>query len=390
MNETPGDPGDIYSQIPLFREIQRVLMSSAGPVNWELARQVAIAGAVAEGDDPAPSDQDRRELEDAVRIAELQVAELTGLSSPGDVVRIDAVKRSQWVEASIASLKGLIEPSATKVQEAFGRMLPADPEQEVHPENPLMMASIGQMVPLLLGAQAGTVIGYLAQNVMGQSDIPIPPEDHAHLSFVVSNIHRFERDWGLPPLEFRLWVTLHEAAHRFSYARPWVREHLLGSLDDFTSTLDPDLSGLRDRMESMDVSDPSAMHDVLSGDEGLFGAVLDDEQRLKLARIQAFVASAEGYADHVRHSVGRKLLGSYNQISEAMLRHRDTEEGDPVFERLLGIEVKREHLQLGREFCDRVASEISEDLLAHMWDSPESLPSMPELSEPTLWMARTP
>ena len=55
-----------------------------------------------------------------------------------------------------------------------------------------------------------------------------------------------------------------------------------------------------------------------------------------------------------------------------------------------GIEVKEEHLRLGRDFCDRVASETSEDLLAHMWDSPEALPSMPELSEPTLWMARTP
>jgi uncharacterized protein (DUF2342 family) len=116
---------------------------------------------------------------------------------------------------------------------------------------------------------------------------------------------------------------------------------------------------------------------------------LDDEQRLKLARIQAFVASAEGYGDHVTHSLGRKLLGSYGQISEASLRRRETEDGDPVFERLLGIEMKREHLQLGREFCDHVAAEAGEGLLARMWDSPEALPSMPELSEPTLWMSRT-
>lgn len=389
MSETPGDPGDIYSQIPLFREIQRVLMSSAGPVNWELARQVAVAGAVAEGDDPAPTEKDRVELEDAVRVAELQVAELTGLSSPGDVVRIEAVRRSRWVEGSIAALKGLIEPSAAKVQEAFGNLLPEGSAEEGDHQNPLMMTSIGQMAPLLLGAQVGTVIGYLSQNVLGQSDIPVPPEDHGSLSFVVSNIHGFERDWGLPPLEFRLWVALHEVAHRFSYARPWTREHLVGALDDFTSTLNPDLSGLRDKMEGMDVSDPSAMQDILGGGESLFGAVLDDEQRLKLARIQAFVASAEGYGDHVTHSLGRKLLGSYGQISEASLRRRETEDGDPVFERLLGIEMKREHLQLGREFCDHVAAEAGEGLLARMWDSPEALPSMPELSEPTLWMSRT-
>lgn len=388
MNETPGDPGDIYSQIPLFREIQRVLMSSAGPVNWELARQVAIAGALAEGDDPAPAAKDRSDLEDAVRIAELQVAQFTGLPSPGDMVRVETIKRSQWVAANIAALKGLIEPSAARVQEAFGQMVLEDAAEEGE-SNP-MMASIGQLTPLLLGAQAGTVIGYLAQNVMGRSDVPVPPEHTETLSFVAANIAKFGRDWGLPPLESRLWVALHEVAHRFEYSQPWTRAYLIGALDDFTSTLAPDLSALRNKMEGLDVSDPSAMQEMLGGEESLFGAVLDDEQRLKLARIQAFVACAEGYGDHVTHALGRQLLGSYGQISEAMLRHRETEEGDPVFQRLLGIEVTREHLQLGRDFCDRVASETSEELLSHMWDSPEAMPSMPELSEPTLWMARTP
>ena len=51
MSSTPEEnpfgapPGDIWNDVPLFREIQRVLMSSSGPVNWELARQVGIASA---------------------------------------------------------------------------------------------------------------------------------------------------------------------------------------------------------------------------------------------------------------------------------------------------------------------------------------------------------
>ena len=37
--ERPDMPlSDVFSEIPLFREIQRVLLSSTGPVNWELAR----------------------------------------------------------------------------------------------------------------------------------------------------------------------------------------------------------------------------------------------------------------------------------------------------------------------------------------------------------------
>ncbi len=42
----------------------------------------------------------------------------------------------------------------------------------------------------------------------------------------------------------------------------------------------------------------------MEDDEGLFGAVLDDEQRLKLGRIQAFMSAAEGYGDHVMQALG--------------------------------------------------------------------------------------
>ncbi len=66
------------------------------------------------------------------------------------------------------------------------------------------------------------------------------------------------------------------------------------------------------------------------------------------------MASAEGYGDHVTHAIGGELLPSYGRIEEAMRRYRETEQGDPVFERLLGIEMKREQYRLGRRFCDAV------------------------------------
>ena len=131
------------------------------------------------------------------------------------------------------------------------------------------------------------------------------------------------------------------------------------------------------------------MQQMLEGEEGLFGTVLDDEQRIKLGRIQAFMASAEGYADHVMHGIGRTLLKTYGQIEEAMRRYRESEHVDPVFERLLGIEMKRDQYVVGRRFCDAAAERSDEQTLAKMWDSAEALPSLPELEEPTLWLSRS-
>ena len=69
-----ADP-EAFADTPLFREIQRVL-PPRGPVNWELARQVGIAAAQEAQEDPDPGDEDRRGVEEAVRVAELQVARL--------------------------------------------------------------------------------------------------------------------------------------------------------------------------------------------------------------------------------------------------------------------------------------------------------------------------
>src|SRR5436190_21317774 len=100
FEERPDVPlGDVLGDVPLLREIQRVLLSSTGPVNWELARQIGIAVASWGSEDPAPSDEDRRGLAETVRAAELAVADLTAIAPPTDVPRIEAFRRAQWVEA---------------------------------------------------------------------------------------------------------------------------------------------------------------------------------------------------------------------------------------------------------------------------------------------------
>jgi coenzyme F420 biosynthesis associated uncharacterized protein len=393
MSPTPEEqpfgvpPGDVWNDVPLFREIQRVLMSSSGPVNWELARQVGIASASWGTEDPAPSDEDRRGFDEAVRVAELQVAGFTGLEAPSDIPRVEAVRRGQWVQENIEGLRALLEPAAAKIGDAI-----ATAQRDAVPEQAQAGVAqvLGQLSPLLLGAQVGTVLGTLAQQVLGQYDIAVPrPDGAGALLFVVPNIARFEKEWSLDPTDFRTWIAIHEVTHRFEFARPWALARFRELIDDFTSTLTLDVEELQQRLASLDPSNPEGMQEMLAGQDTLFGAVMDDEQRLKLRRVQAFMTASEGYGDHVMHALGAQMLPSYARIDEAMRRYRETEHVDPVFERLLGIEVKREQYRLGRAFCDAVVELTDEATLARMWDSAEALPSMPELEEPRLWLARS-
>jgi uncharacterized protein (DUF2342 family) len=72
-----------------------------------------------------------------------------------------------------------------------------------------------------------------------------------------------------------------------------------------------------------------------------------------------------------------------------MRRHRDDEALDPVFARLLGVDVGRDDVAAGRLFCETVVELTDEPTLTRMWADADALPSWPEIEEPRLWLARS-
>jgi coenzyme F420 biosynthesis associated uncharacterized protein len=225
--------------------------------------------------------------------------------------------------------------------------------------------------------------------VLGQYEVPLPRGDEASLLFVVPNIEAFERDWSLPSVEFRAWVAFHEVTHAFQLGMPWVRDHFLGLIRELAEGMQFDLRALEERLEGLDLSDPQRLSEALGDTGDLLGGTLSDEQRLLLRRVQAFMAAAEGHASHVMEVAGRRILSTYDRIDEAMKRqHEERTQEQQAIERLLGIELKLEQYRLGRGFCERVVELTDEETLSRMWQGAEALPSMPELEEPRLWLAR--
>ena len=371
---------------PLLREIQRVLFSGSGPVNWELARQIGIASGALGRTDPASTEEDRTALEGAVRMAELAIADLTGMDAPAEVSTVQAVGRSEWIESNVRGLRGVFEPGAERLGRALNEARRAESEDGPG-EAQILEAVLDRMAPLLAGAQVGMVLGHLAQRVLGQYELPVPRAEQPSLLFVVPNIAAFERDWSLPPDQFRAWIALHETSHAFGLGRPWVRQHFLGLVAELAGSMEFDLEGLQQRLEGLDLSDPQKLTEALGGE--LLTGSMNDEQRLLLRRVQAFMAVAEGHSGHLMEALGSRMLPEFVRIEEAMKRrHEERSQEEQAVERLLGIEVTLEQYALGRAFCDRVAEQTDDRTLARMWESPEALPSMPELEEPTLWLSR--
>ena len=117
------------------------------------------------------------------------MARFTGLEPPTDVAEVRPVRRAEWVTANTESLRELLDPAAQRISAAMGEatsgMLPggddALPEtlREQGMDTGQLAALLQQLSPLLLGAQVGTVLGFLGQRVLGQYDVAVPRSGQA-------------------------------------------------------------------------------------------------------------------------------------------------------------------------------------------------------------------
>jgi putative hydrolase len=373
--------------MPIFGDLAK-LFTSQGPVNWEIARQMAQFIAVGGTDEGNVEPLERIRLEELVRVAELHVATETGLptSVTGAVLGAETVGRGEWAARALQDYRDLLERLAT----SLGTTATAEVPEDAPPEAADFLGSLGQVLaPVMMGFQSGSMVGHLAQRAFGLYDLPIPRPPADRIVLVPANIDAFAADWTLPVDDLRLWVCLNEVAHHAVLGRPHVRERLDSLLREYVSGFRPDASALETRFGELDPTDPASIQVALSDPESLLGALQTPAQQALLPRIEATVCAVEGWVDHVMDGVGRRLIGSYAALSEALKRRRvERGEGDRFVERMLGLELGQAQYDRGAAFVRGVVERAGEDALTRLWHSERELPTPAEVDAPGLWLER--
>jgi putative hydrolase len=387
-----------FSQIDLSQMVR--MLSSSGPVNWEVARQTAEWVAL-EGKPEAPvADADRKQFEELTHAAQTLVVAETGLYATFSTP-IQTVALGGWVDLHLDALRPVLEALATNLG---GAMAGAGDDPESDAELSAMFPGlppgipIGDLVrvmaPALLGVQAGSMIGYLAQHALGRYDLPLPtgatPEgDDPSLVFVVPNIDAFEDAWSLPRDDLRFYLAIHEVVHAAERSVPWVRSRLVRLATEYVSTYEIDPMAFQAEFGDIDPSDPSSFEAITASPERILGAMQSPLQAAPREELQLLTSVIEGYADNVLERLGRRLVTSFQQIHEAKLRHWvERGEADRFIESLLGLKLEREHYERGQAFCAGVVERAGVDGLNRLWESESMLPTASELEAPGLWLAR--
>lgn len=358
----------------LFEQLFKMLQSS-GPVNWKLAREVtkSLAGQ------PQPIDPSvAEEYRELAHVAEVRISSVTQLPSP-EPGELNPTDRATWAAENQQSFRVLVEPLGDKLSNLtdLGGM----------PGVGDMGAMLAPLGPALLGMQAGTMVGFMAHRALGQFDTGIPAMDHDRPYVIVPNLDDFAIDHGIDHRQIRLWGALHEVAFHRIMAVEWVRGRFVELITAFYDSVEIDTSDLLGKLTGM--SDPMELQKMLGEAEDPAGLIQATADPQRLADVQAFTAFIEGYADRIVRIAGRELLPNIDRIEEAYNRRRNEPDRTEQFlQQFAGLKLERWRATDASQFCDDVVDRWGEDALNSVWDAPENMPRLEELTDPIGWAAR--
>jgi coenzyme F420 biosynthesis associated uncharacterized protein len=357
------------------------------------------------------------ELRRSAQAAQGHVRTFTKLEIPGDDSPVLVVDRPGWINANIEAVQQLSAPLAEKVHQWREGVDPSGLRWATE--------AIGAKIT---GLELGSLLAYLSHRILGQYDpFGLGSGGGGRLLLVAPNIVRVERELGLDPTDFRLWVCLHEETHRVQFgAVPWLRDHILGEIGTLIAELEVEPTVFVERIRDVVRSavgaatgsapprpDPEQSEEPLSsrhaeepadrvGDAGapvtpsrrlsLLDVVRTPAQRVVIERLTAVMTLLEGHATYVMDGVGPLVVPSVAEISREFARRRSRVRLGPegLLRRVLGLDAKMRQYRDGERFVRSVVDEAGIDGFNRVWTSPNTLPTQAEIQDPAAWIRRVP
>ncbi|WP_097240021.1 zinc-dependent metalloprotease [Streptomyces sp. 1331.2] len=378
------NPGDLGAA---FQQLGQMLSFEGGPVNWDLATNIARQTVVAEpaegkSKDRSVSAAERSAVAEAVRLADLWLDGATEFpSGAGTAV---AWSRAEWIEATLPVWKDLVDPVAERVGNAMGGVLPEEMQAMAGP----LMGMMRSMGGAMFGTQIGQALGALAGEVVGSADVGLPLAPAGKAALLPQNVAEFGEGLSVPADEVRLYLALREAAHQRLFAHvPWLRAHLLGAVEAYARGIKVDTSRMEELVGQLDPTNPEALQEALAG--GLLQPEDTPEQKAALARLETALALVEGWVDAVVHAAAEPHLPQAGALRETVRRRRAA--GGPAeqtFATLVGLELRPRRLRDASRLWALLADARGVEGRDALWEHPDMLPTAADLDDPDAFVHR--
>jgi uncharacterized protein (DUF2342 family) len=154
------NPAEAFNQLgQMLSQLGQMLSqagTSAGPVNYDLAKQIAMQRLTSGDVGFRTSTEFQSAVTDAVHLAEMWLDPATIL--PAGATAVKAWTPRDWVEETLPTWQRLCDPVARRVSGAWVEALPAEAKQAAGP----LLSMVSQMGGMAFGSQLGNALAQLA------------------------------------------------------------------------------------------------------------------------------------------------------------------------------------------------------------------------------------
>jgi putative hydrolase len=368
-----GQLGQMLSQLGQMLS-QAQTSGGGGPVNYELAKQIALQ-QLAQSGGAGGTDQSGA-VADAVHLAEMWLDPVTSL--PAGARTSKAWSATDWVNETLPTWQRLFDPVAQRVSGAWVEALPEEAKAAAGP----MLAMVGQMGGMAFGSQLGQALAQLAADVLTSTEVGLPLGPEGTAALLPANIEKFTGGLERPASEVMVFLAAREAAHQRLFAHvPWLRQRLLATVEEFARGIKVDTAALEQLATQIDPSNPASIEEAMQS--GLLEPQTTPEQQAALSRLETLLALVEGWVDIVvADAVGERLPGA-EALRETLRRRRAS--GGPAeqtFATLVGLELRPRRLRAAAALWRLVGDQHGIERRDGIWAHPDLVPTASDLDDP--------
>jgi putative hydrolase len=380
----------------LLGDLLKVIGSTpgAGETWFDAARTLANGVATDGGTDEPVDPLVRIAFEDLARVAELHVADATGISlaAAGSTISFDAVGPGMWSFRALEAYRPTLGAMVEAQRQGASTVQPSTDLDPMNDPSGGLGALLGQFAvtlgPVLLGMQFGSAAGHLARRAFGQYALPLPWPESNTLLLVPGNVARFAEDWSLPLQEVQLWVCVRELTMHAVLTRPGVRSTVTTLLSDASAHAAAAQQSMVEKLGD-GLGDADALEHAMSDPESLLADLISPEQRNISNSLTAVTTAIGAYVDHVTATIASSLTSSPAALREAWYRYRvEDGKGEQAFAGLFGLDVGQAEVDRGVAFITGVIERAGENALSRLLTDALDLPTPAEVDAPGLWLAR--
>lgn len=376
-----GGLGDILNQFGQMLSGMGSSMNSpdgAGVVNYDLAARIARQQI---GRTEGVRRQDQSAIEEAVRLADLWLDDVTTLpAASGTVTGWNA---ENWLEQTLPKWKRMVSPVAEHMNSAQLDALPEEAREMMGPMAKMMQ----QMSGMNFGMQLGHSLGDLAKQALTGSDFGLPVAPDNTIAIVPANVAAAAKELDLPQQEVMVYTAAREAARQrlFSHV-PWLVERLVSSVEEYAAGLVIDTSHIEEatRELNLESGDPAAIQDALGRLQGMdLSPRISSRNATAVARLETLLALVEGWSEYVVDEALGERIPSAAKLSEAFKRRRASGgSAEKAFSRVVGIEFAAPKVADAVELWRRSTVAVGAERRDKVWDHPDFLPTAEHLNSP--------